>query len=102
MSHANAALAPVQRLRIARLIVDEGWPVAHVALFFHVSWPTAKRWADRYAAMGRDGIQDRSSRPFWSPNRTSQDLERKIRRSICHDRQPIVKIKTDYSLTFVL
>ena len=78
MSHANAALAPVQRLRIARLIVDEGWPVAHAALFFHVSWPTVKRWADRYAAMGRDGVQDRSSRPFRSPNRTSQELVRKI------------------------
>ena len=78
MSHANAALAPVQRLRIARLIVDEGWPVAHAALFFHVSWPTAKRWADRYAAMGREGVQDRSSRPHGSPNRTSPNLVRKI------------------------
>ena len=27
MSHANAALTPIQRLRVARLIVDEGWPV---------------------------------------------------------------------------
>lgn len=78
MSHANAALAPVQRLRIARLIVDDGWPVAHAAAFFHVSWPTAKRWADRYAAMGRDGVQDRSSRPHRSPNRTSPKLVRKV------------------------
>ena len=78
MSHANAALAPVQRLRIARLIVDDGWPVAHAAAFFHVSWPTAQRWAARYAAMGRDGMQDRSSRPHRSPNRTSPELVRKI------------------------
>jgi transposase InsO family protein len=78
VSHANAALAPVQRLRIARLIVDEGWPVAHASAFFHVSWPTAKRWADRYAAMGRDGVHDRSSRPHRSPNRTSPELVRKI------------------------
>ncbi|MHC5795472.1 IS481 family transposase [Lacisediminihabitans sp. FW035] len=78
MSHANAALTPVQRLRIARLIVDENWRVAHAAAFFHVSWPTAKRWADRYAAMGRDGVQDRSSRPHRSPNRTSQEIVRKI------------------------
>jgi len=55
VSHANAALTPVQRLRIGRLIVDDGWPVAHAAMFFHVSWPTAKRWADRYAAMGATG-----------------------------------------------
>ena len=78
MSHANAALAPVQRLRIARLIVDDGWPVAQAAVYFHVSWPTAKRWADRYAAMGRAGMADRSSRPHRSPNRTSQELVRKV------------------------
>ena len=45
MSHANAALTPVQRLRVARLIVDDGWPVAQAAVYFHISWPTAKRWA---------------------------------------------------------
>jgi transposase InsO family protein len=78
VSHVNAALAPVQRLRIARLIVDDGWPIAHAAIFFHVSWPTAKRWADRYVAMGRDGMADRSSRPHRSPNRTSQELVRKV------------------------
>ena len=78
MSHANAALTPIQRLRIARLIIDDGWPVAHAASFFHVSWPTAKRWADRYAAMGRDGVQDRPSRPHHSPNRTRPELVRKI------------------------
>ncbi|PDQ35961.1 MAG: IS481 family transposase, partial [Candidatus Lumbricidophila eiseniae] len=70
MFHANAVLAPVQRLRIVRLIVDEGWPVAHAAQVFHVLWPMAKRWAERYAVMGRDGLQDRSSRPHRSPNRT--------------------------------
>jgi transposase InsO family protein len=78
VSHANAALTPVQRLRIGRLIVDDGWPVAHAAVFFHVSWPTAKRWADRYAAMGRDGMQDRSSRPHRSPTKTRPELVRKV------------------------
>ena len=78
MSHANAALTPIQRLRIARLVVDDGWPVAHAAAFFHVAWPTAKRWADRYRAMGTDGMQDRSSRPHRSPNRTPPQLVRKI------------------------
>lgn len=78
MSHRNAALTPVQRLRIGRLIVDDGWPVAHAAVFFHVSWPTAKRWAERYAAMGSAGMDDRSSRPHRSPKRTPPELVRKI------------------------
>lgn len=78
MSHANAALTPRQRLCIARLIVDDGWPIRHAALFFNVSWPTAKRWADRYAAMGPEGMQDRSSGPHRSPNRTSPDVVKRI------------------------
>jgi transposase InsO family protein len=78
MSHANAALTPVQRLRLARLVVDDDWPIAQAAAFFHVSWPTAKRWADRYEAMGQAGMADRSSRPHRSPTRTPQHLVRKI------------------------
>ena len=78
MSHANAALTPRQRLRVARLIVDDGWPIAQAAIFFHVSWSTAKRWASRYAAMGAAGMADRSSRPHSSPNRTPQQLVRKV------------------------
>jgi transposase InsO family protein len=78
MSHANAALTPVQRLRLARLIVDDDWTIAQAAAFFHVSWPTAKRWSDRYRAMGKAGMIDRSSRPHRSPNRTPQHLVRKI------------------------
>ena len=46
MSHANAALTPRARLRLARLIVDQGWPIARAAERYDVSWPTAKRWAD--------------------------------------------------------
>jgi len=78
MSHANAALTPIQRLRIGKLIVDDGWPVAHAAVFFHVAWPTAKRWADRYEAMGAAGMADRSSRPHRSPNKTPPHLVRKV------------------------
>lgn len=78
MSHANAALTPRHRLRIARLIVDEGWTVVAAAHMFNVSWPTANRWAQRYAAMGVAGMDDRSSRPHRSPNKTEQQLVRKI------------------------
>ncbi|MFB2557454.1 IS481 family transposase, partial [Herbiconiux liangxiaofengii] len=78
MSHRNAALTPIQRLRVARLIVDDGWPVAHAAQFFHVSWPTAKRWADRYELAGPAAMEDRSSRPHRVSNRTPQPLVRKI------------------------
>ena len=45
---------------------------------FNCSWPTAKRWAARYAAMGEAGMADRSSRPHRGANRTPQQLVRKV------------------------
>jgi transposase InsO family protein len=78
VSHANAALTPRARLRLARLIVEDGWPIARAAERYDVSWPTAKRWADRYRRLGPAGMNDASSRPRHSPNRVSQPLVRKI------------------------
>lgn len=78
MVHANAVLTPRGRLLLARRVVEEGWPIALAAEHFHVSWPTAKRWASRYAAMGEAGMTDRSSRPHRSPHRTGQVVVRKI------------------------
>ncbi len=78
MSHANAALTPRARLKMARLIVEQGWPVARAAERFMVSYPTAKRWAQRYRELGAAGMTDRSSRPHRSPNRTPQPIVRKV------------------------
>jgi transposase len=78
VSHANAALTPRARLRLARLIVDQGWPVARAAERYDVSWPTARRWARRYAEHGPAAMRDRSSRPHRSPARTPQPVVRKI------------------------
>ena len=76
--HANAVLTPRGRLLLARRVVDEGWPIVRAAEHFHVSWPTAKRWASRYVAMGVAGMADRSSRPHHSPNRTAAPVVRRI------------------------
>ena len=78
MSHANAALTPRARLRLARLIVEQGWPVARAAERYDVSWPTAARWANRYRQAGESGMADRSSRPHRCPTRTAPPLVRKI------------------------
>lgn len=77
-THANAALTPRARLKLARLIVDEGWSIPRAAERFDVSWKTAKKWADRYEAEGPAGMLDRSSRPHHQPNRTPQPAVRKI------------------------
>ena len=45
---------------------------------FMVSPRTAKKWADRFRAEGAVGMVDRSSRPRHSPNKTSQQVMRRI------------------------
>lgn len=92
--HANAALTPAHRLRVARLVVEDGWPVARAAERFNVSWPTAKRWAHRYEVFGEAGMQDLSSRPRRSPNRTSVKRERRIIAVRLHRRLGPVQIAT--------
>ena len=78
MSHANAALTPRQRLRLARQIVDDGWSVSAAADYFRVSYPTAAKWAKRYFELGAEGMTDRSSRPHAHPNRTPRPVVKKI------------------------
>jgi transposase InsO family protein len=78
VSHANAALTPIHRLRLARLVVEQGWPIARAAERFNVSWPTAKRWVDRYRLLGPAGMNDASSRPHRSPGKTPAPVVRKI------------------------
>jgi transposase InsO family protein len=65
-------------LRLARLVVEGGWPIARAAERYDVSWPTAKRWVDRYRQMGPAGMHDASSRPHRSPNRTPTPVVRRI------------------------
>lgn len=78
MSHANAALTPRARLRLAQLVVDRGWTYAAAAKMFMVAPGTAKKWADRYRTESVAGMVDRSSRPHSSPTRTSPEVVRRI------------------------
>lgn len=48
VSHANAALTSRHRLKVARMVVEDGYPISEVAALFQCSWPTVKRWVDRY------------------------------------------------------
>ncbi|MGW4743174.1 IS481 family transposase, partial [Nocardia xishanensis] len=78
MSHRNAPLSELGRLRLARCVVDDGWPLRRAAERFQVSPTTAKRWADRYRDLGEAGMADRSSRPHNSPTRTPTRTERRV------------------------
>lgn len=78
MSHRNAPLSELGRLRLARCVVDDGWPLRRAAQRFQVSPTTAARWASRYRLHGPAGMTDRSSRPHHSPARTPTRTERRI------------------------
>jgi transposase-like protein len=76
--HPNAPLTELGRLRLARAVVEGGWPVARAAERFQVSRATACRWAERYRDQGPAGMADRSSRPHHSPRRAPAPVVRKI------------------------
>jgi transposase InsO family protein len=78
VSHRDAPLSETGRLRLARCVVDEGWPLRRAAERFQVSATTATRWARRYRELGPSGMADKSSRPHHSPRRTPTRTERRI------------------------
>ena len=78
MSHRNAPLTPTGRLRLARCVVDDGWPLRRAADRFGVSVTTAQRWAGRYRQHGQAGMLERSSRPRRCPNQLDRRTERRI------------------------
>jgi hypothetical protein len=55
VAHANAALTPRARLKLARLIVEHDVPISQAAARFQVAWPTAKRWL---SATGPCGVPE--------------------------------------------
>ncbi|MGN9796459.1 IS481 family transposase, partial [Streptomyces sp. OZ13] len=78
MVHRNAPLTETGRLRLARCVVEDRWPLRRAAERFQVSPTTAQRWAERYRQFGEAGMSDRSSRPHTSPRRTPTRIERRI------------------------
>lgn len=78
MVHANAALTPRARLRLAKLIIEDQWPVTVAAKMFMVSPVTARKWAARYRDEGAAGMTDRSSRPHSMPTRTPLPVVKRI------------------------
>jgi hypothetical protein len=78
VSHRNAPLTETGRLRLARCVIEQGWPLRRAAERFQVSVTTAARWSGRYREHGEAGLTDRSSRPHRSPRQLAQRRERRI------------------------
>jgi len=76
--HPNAVLTPTGRARMVACVVEAGWTIEATAERFQVDAKTVRKWRDRYLAEGRSGLQDRSSRPHRSPNRTRARLRKRV------------------------
>lgn len=46
VTHANAALTPKARGKLAQLVIEQGWTLRRAAKRFQCSQATAKKWAD--------------------------------------------------------
>jgi transposase len=63
---------------MAVLVVEGGWSVAATAERFQVDPKTVRKWVARSRAEGEPGLEDSSSRPHRSPNRTPRRLRRRV------------------------
>jgi transposase len=82
--HRNARLTPLRREEMAVAVPSGGLSKARAARQFGVCARIVTRWTDRFRAEGRDGMQDRSSRPRVIPAQTAEALAERI---IPHRRQ---------------
>lgn len=77
MSHDSARLT-VHGLRLTIERHQDGWAQAHIPSAMGVSRKCVKKWIERFAAGGDDGLRTRSSRPHSMPTRTSERVEAKV------------------------
>lgn len=76
--HKNARLTPLRREEMALSVVEGRLSKAHAARLYGVSAKIVARWVGRFAAEGRSGMADRSSRPRVMPAMTGQAATERI------------------------
>ena len=75
--HKNARLTPLGRERLVGMIAC-GMSFAQAGAICGCSAKTATKWWRRYEQEGREGLQDRSSRPYSLRNPTPDDVADRI------------------------
>lgn len=95
--HKNARLTAHSRGEVARRVLEERQPRQAVAAAFGVDRKTVDKWVGRFQREGREGLNDRSSRPWRLRSPTgSQTVEQIIalRRSRFTGRQIAMQTRT--------
>lgn len=73
MAHRRAMLTPFGRLLLVQRVTEMNWSVPRAAESAGVSRMTVYKWLRRYQSEGMAGLEDRSSRPLFSPRQTPAD-----------------------------
>jgi transposase InsO family protein len=76
--HKNARLTPLRREEMARAVLEGRLSKADAGRVFGVTPKVVARWTARYAALGRAGMADRSSRPARIPRMTPPTTAERI------------------------
>ena len=76
--HPNAVLTPKHRRKMVDCVLIQRWSIEMTADRFQVDAKTVRKWRDRFLAEGTAGLEDRSSRPRRSPNRTPASIRRQV------------------------
>jgi transposase InsO family protein len=76
--HPNAVLTPKGRKRMVDCVLKRGWTIEATAERFQVDAKTVTKWRNRFLAEGFAGLEDRSSRPHRSPNKTPESQCRRV------------------------
>jgi transposase InsO family protein len=74
VAHPSARLTVFSRQLLIKRVLIDGWSTATVAEQLGISRATAYKWVRRYRADGLPGLEDRSSRPYHSPRRSSDEV----------------------------
>jgi hypothetical protein len=94
VSHADAALTPRARLRLARLVVDDKRTYSSAAKMFMVAPRTAAKWAARYR--GPAAMADHSSRPHRQPAKTPTSVIMWVTMPSANDAARFIRLEDTY------
>jgi len=78
VAHSRAKLTPFGRLLLVQRVEVLGWTAAQAAEALGVSRATAYKWLRRYREEGEVGLEDRSSRPFSTPQALPEGMVQEI------------------------
>ena len=86
--HRNARTTPMSRAQFVARVLHTGWTYQQAAEGSGVSRRTVAKWVQRFREAGPQGLEDRSSRPAYTPHITPPHVVAQIRRVREHQQLP--------------